>query len=110
MTGIKGDYSIRKKFVQSVQQELQKDEVQHKIDVAETKATPDAMWKVFHDDVIHKVAKEHFTLCQEKADKDPPPFIGFVKKDGEMVIRETRKTRFSKRIDQPNELQNLRAE
>ena len=58
------------------------EELQKRIEVAETKVTPDEYWKILHDEVIHKVAKEQFTFTQDKADEDPKPFIKFVKQDG----------------------------
>ena len=61
-----------------------------RVDVAELEPTPCECWTVFHNEVIHKVAKEQFTFTQDKADEDFKPFIKFVKQDGGTIGTETR--------------------
>ena len=70
--------------------------------------TPDQFWKIFHDEVIHQMAKEQFTFTQDKADKDFNPFIKFVKQDGGTLVTETRSLRKNEKRDHGNELQNLK--
>ena len=93
MKAVKGDCPIILQFIEEVEDKYESDELQHIICVAETKVTPDEFWKILHDEVIHKVAKQQLTFTQEKADEDPQPFIKFVKQDGGTLITETRSIR-----------------
>ena len=99
MKAVKGDYTIRSQFIEAVEDEYESQELQQIIDVAETKVTPDELWEIFHDEVIHKVAKKQFTFTQDKADEDPNFCIKFVKQDGGTLVTETRSLRCNEKVN-----------
>ena len=110
MKAVKGNFPIRKQFIEVIEEQFECEEYQKRVDVAELEPTPDEFWKRFHDEVIHKVAKEQFTFTQDKADEDFKPFIKFVKQDGGTLVTETRSLRRNEKSDHGNELQNLKKE
>ena len=110
MKAVNGHYPTRKQFIEKVEERFECEEFQKRFDVAELEPTPCQMWKVFHDEVIHKVAKEQFILTHDKADEDAKPFIKFVKQDGGTLVTETRTFSKNEQGDHGNELQNLRRE
>ena len=110
MKAVNGHYPTRKQFIEKVEERFECEEFQKRFDVAELEPTPCQMWKVFHDEVIHKVAKEQFILTHDKADEDAKPFIKFVKQDGGTLVTETRTLKKNEQGDHGNELQNLRRE
>ena len=98
MTAVKGNFPIRKQFIEAIEETIECEEYQKRVDMAELEPTPDECWKIFHDEVIHKVAKEQFTFTQDKADKDFKPFINVVKQDGGTLVTETRSLRITKKV------------
>ena len=98
MKAVKGHFSIRKQLIEAVEETLECEEYQKRVDVAELEPTPCELWKNVHDEVIHKVAKEQFTFTQDKADEDFKPFIKFVKQDGGTLVTETRSLRKNEKV------------
>ena len=95
----KGKLPSKKTVHRSSRRQNECEEFQKRVDVGETEPTPDQFWKIFHDEVIHKVAKEQFTFTQDKADEDPKPFIKFVKQDGGTLVTETRSLRRNDKVN-----------
>ena len=110
MKAVKGDFPIRRQFIEVIEEQIECEEYQKRVDVAELEPTPDECWKICHDEVIHKVAKEQFTFTQDKAEEEFKPFLKFVKQDGGTLVIETRSLRKNEKSDHGNELQNLKKE
>ena len=104
----KGTFLHKKTVHRSSEETLECEEYQNIIDVSELEPTPCEFWKLFHDEVIHRVAKEQFTYTQDNADEDFKPFIKFVKQDGGTIVTETRSLKNNEKSDHGNELQNLK--
>ena len=82
-----------KKYIQAIEEKFEEEQVQRRIDVAETKATPGEMWQIMHDETIHEVAKQQVAVGEQckGEDENTQPLIKFVKQVDGMMVKETRK-------------------